>query len=849
VVQWTQGVIVTLSNSRIAHYEIQAQLGQGGAGTVYAARDTLLNRPVAIKVLNSSHPADRPLRELRTAAVLDHPGVVRIFETAEVDGQRFIAMELVPGQSLDAILRKGPLPLETALQYSTQILLALDAAHSAGVIHRDLKPSNIMVTPSGQVKIVDFGLAKVNAPLAALTVDATTSVDFSLLTTEGTLAGTLGYMAPEQAEGKPIDARCDIFAFGAVLYEMLTGQAAFQRDSPVATIVAIMSEQLARPPAVSASLWTVIDRSLRKNPGERWRSAADLKFALDMANTQIAAAVSGSGNSKSRRQFLLMSGAGAMGVAGAFLVGRRSIRSAVPSFEQLTFDSGEIINARLGRDGFSAYVSFRAAGSDDFEIHEIRFGTPFMKKMDLPPSHIQGLSVKNELALVLLKRPSSGVLARASLQGGPVKPLAEGVAWASWGPDGNALMAVRMNGPNVRLEYPLGSVIAEAESARGFPFQYANLNQDGTKVAYFAPGLHSATEQLMVLDLVESSHAARVLSSGWTFTSPLHWSPGNNEIWFCGARQGQHTCLGAHDLNGGERCLLEVPGKMVLHDVRRADGAALVASHDTKSSIRLFSIDHAEELEFPGDTLLGLSDDGATAMAGRRTAGSTNTTMFLFIKSNRTPIRLGECQAAALSPLGNLVAATVSQGNGQQIVIIPVGLGDTQDVTKSGFFCEQLSWFGDGKRLLATGKMAGQERRSFAISLGDRSYTPLTAPGTWAHFVSRDGQRLLTRNRGGETAIMDVGGRETRPINLPPGSNPLNWAENGNSLYVADWGDGAGGVAISRFDATSGKMLEQRKIENRGLITFPSITPDGKHVGFVSSQTNSALYLIQGLPG
>ena len=211
------------SGQVLGHFRIESQIGQGGMGAVYRAWDEKLQRTVAIKVLADgrlSNQASRQrfLREARAASALNHPGIVTIHEVASDDGFDFIAMELVEGESLDLRIPKKGLPLKQALDYAVQIATALAKAHAAGIIHRDLKPSNVMVTPEGRVKLLDFGLAR-----RVHTGDGSGST----MTRAGEIMGTPAYMSPEQAEGRPLDARSDIFSFGAVLYEMLAGGRAF----------------------------------------------------------------------------------------------------------------------------------------------------------------------------------------------------------------------------------------------------------------------------------------------------------------------------------------------------------------------------------------------------------------------------------------------------------------------------------------------------------------------------------------------------------------------------------------------------------------------------------------------
>jgi len=572
-----------------------------------------------------------------------------------------------------------------------------------------------------------------------------------------------------------------------------------------------------------------------------------LNFALEMAMAQGTPATRIE-NRQSRRRFLWWSaGLGAAAAAGAFVIGKRSVRVAVPRFEQLTFDAGDIMTARLGPDGSSAYVSFRPAGSELYEMYELQFGNRALKKLDLPPSYIEGLSSKGELALVLLKGSPPGVLARAPRQGGPVKPLADQTLYASWSPNGAELMAARTVGRKCRLEYPLGTVVDEADNARGYPFQYANLSRDGSKIAYFRGEAHARYEDLQLLDVPRAGSGPRVLSSGWTDTSPLHWTPNDGEIWFSGARPGTHAGLWSVDMQGREQCLMEAPGLLRLDDIRSTDQAALVSSAIETSLIR-FSGPNAE-FAVPGTWLVSISDDGTSMMAVEPLAGEGQShTIFLYAKGNKTPIRMGECQHAAMSCDGNFVAAARSRGNDQRLVIMPVGPGDVRDVTRSGFYCQSIRWFADGKRLLVAGNEAGRESQSFMLSLVDDSFVALTPPGTAGLIVSQDGKSLVIQNQAGERSILDLASGRTQPLHIDRDAVPLAWHADGKSILLADrWVNYFGAITIARVDVASGKMSTVQKIKGPGRVLFPVITPDGRYFGYTSVETNSTLYLVHGL--
>src|SRR5215470_2660440 len=277
------------AGDRLGPYEIVGAIGAGGMGEVYKARDTRLGREVAIKLLraeklSSPERIARFMQEARAASALNHSHIVTIHDIGADGGRDFIVMEYIKGRPLDQLIPPTGMPAGQLLRLAVQIADALSKAHAAGIIHRDLKPGNIMVTEEGDVKLLDFGLAKLTDTSETSEFDRTLTVQRAK-TEEGTIVGTLSYMSPEQTEGKKLDARSDIFSFGAVMYEMVTGRRAFAGGSSASTIAAILKEDPKPPreavPGVPAELDRIITRALRKDPMRRIQHMDDLKVALE----------------------------------------------------------------------------------------------------------------------------------------------------------------------------------------------------------------------------------------------------------------------------------------------------------------------------------------------------------------------------------------------------------------------------------------------------------------------------------------------------------------------------------------------------------------------------------------
>src|SRR5579864_7944117 len=278
-------------NQTILHYRITGRLGSGGMGVVYEAQDLNLGRRVALKflppeMLQDRIAVDRFLLEARTASALNHPNICTIYAVEKAENQTFIAMELLEGQSLDRKLGSGPLPLATLLDFAIQLADALDAAHSKGILHRDIKPANIFVTERGQIKVLDFGLAKLARPeLAMETVGATQdSLSPAHLTSPGATVGTIAYMSPEQARGEKLDPRTDLFSLGTVLYQMATGRLPFSGATSAVVFHALLELDPVPAQQVNSTLppkvQEIIEKLLEKDRDLRYQSAADLRGDL-----------------------------------------------------------------------------------------------------------------------------------------------------------------------------------------------------------------------------------------------------------------------------------------------------------------------------------------------------------------------------------------------------------------------------------------------------------------------------------------------------------------------------------------------------------------------------------------
>ncbi|HVE65970.1 MAG TPA: serine/threonine-protein kinase, partial [Thermoanaerobaculia bacterium] len=466
--------------TRLGPYEIVSPLGAGGMGEVYRARDTRLGREVAVKVLLPEVSGDDSRRrrfeqEARSASALNHPNIVTVYDVGSVDSTIYLAMELVEGRTLREMLADGALPSRKMLDVAVQVADGLAKAHDAGLVHRDLKPENLIVSKDGFVKILDFGLAKLTELTSSGGGSALQTMAGAPGTVPGTVMGTVGYMSPEQASGRDVDYRSDQFSLGSILYELATGQRAFQRNTGAETLTAIIREEPVpvgqANPRVPAPVRWIVERCLAKEPEERFAStkdlARDLRSLRDHLSETSASEAVAAPAARKRFPAWLAVGAALLVGAAAGIFGLRLFEGggAAPEgrLQRLTFRRGTILSARFAPDGRSIVYSAAWDGKPS-EIFTTRPESPESRALNLSPASLLAVSSAGELAIALGWRPvlgweSAGTLARVSLEGGAPREILENVSEADWAPDGKELAIVRDAGPMRRLEYPIGKVL------------------------------------------------------------------------------------------------------------------------------------------------------------------------------------------------------------------------------------------------------------------------------------------------------------------------------------------------------------------------------------------------------
>jgi len=448
-------------------------------GVVWLARDLKLGRTVALKVLRPGAPHDRERRkrfaqEARAASALNHPNIVTIYEIDTFEGVDFIAMERVQGKPLDELIGRRGLSTGQVLKLATQVASALDAAHAAGIIHRDLKPANIIVSESGVVKVLDFGLAKLTEPGANLVnteiadTDTQNEPGSPLLTAQGVVLGTAAYMSPEQATGKPLDVRTDIFSFGAVLYEMITGQRAFPGDSAVATMASLVSDepQLVRQlaPETPHDLERIVTRCLRKDPARRFQGAADLRVALEElreehdSGTLQAFAQEGASRRPGFSWLLAMLSIGMLAGVGFAWWKLLTPRAQTPrELTRLTSDPGLTGFPTISPDGkLLAYATDRATGRDlDLWVQQLPTGEPVRLTQQDVDEYEPAFSPDGSRIAFRSEKDGGGVYIMSALGGEP-RLLAGNGRSPAFSPDGK-LLAYAVGSPGVGATFAFGA--------------------------------------------------------------------------------------------------------------------------------------------------------------------------------------------------------------------------------------------------------------------------------------------------------------------------------------------------------------------------------------------------------
>lgn len=857
-------------------YRIEAKLGAGGMGVVYKAVDTRLGRPAAIKILSTAAVnADRERRfvqEAKTASSLNHPNIVTIYDidTQEIDGQpvQYIAMEFVAGDTLDRLIGRTGLPTRDLLKYAVQIADALAAAHAAGIVHRDLKPSNVIVTAQGLVKILDFGLAKLAGPLEeSNSADAyaeTMHGEGSPLTEEGMILGTVAYMSPEQADGKKVDSRSDIFSFGSVLYEMATGQRAFSGGSKLSSLSAVLykdpqpaSQTTANVPA---ELDRIILRCLKKDPERRWQTMADVKVALEELRDEMELSnfslkpttprppgIPANPQARTRRTGLWVVAAvlcgGLLGFGSRISYEHWFSRPPVPpSFQRLTFRRGDVTSAKFAPGDTVVYsAEWDGAPSTLFSAQP---GTREARALELPTAKVLAISPRGEMA-ILLGGEDVGTLARVPYGGGAPRQVLEGVSGADWSPDGDSLAVVRALNGKFRVEYPIGTVLYETDKR---PPQTPRVSADGKLVAFFDFDAEIGDYALCVVGV---NHPRQVLSRGWRSIGSLNWSPDNHEIWFSGGQPGADPALYAVNLSGEQRLVSQTGGIIVMQDVAH-DGRVLLSTVNSRLGI-LYTPPNGTQRDLAwldSSLLYEVSNDAASILFVELSNGQGRNSAIYLRKTDGSPaVQLGFGNRPSLSPDGKWVACIRRIGDRSSLMLLPTGPGESQYPKIDNIRFDGVEWFPDNKRVLFTGNENGHATRTWMYDPETNKTTPLTPEGTRGTRVSPDGKWFVTVDPQ-KLILSPIGSGDSKTIaDLQPSQSVVRWSGDGRYLFLQRREPGS--IEITRFEVATHRREPWLvvKVPEPGAQFFGPLTlsADGKACGTTFQRDLANLFLVTGL--
>jgi serine/threonine protein kinase/DNA-binding beta-propeller fold protein YncE len=873
----------------ISHYRVIEKLGGGGMGVVYKAEDTRLGRFVALKFLPDEVGRQLPVldrfrREARAASALNHPNICTVYDVGEEDGRAYLAMEYLEGQTLKHRIDGRPLPTDFVLDLGIQIADALDAAHGKGIVHRDIKPANIFITKTRQVKLLDFGLAKID-PRRDLNATAAEET-LKDLTSPGSALGTVAYMSPEQARGEELDGRTDLFSLGATLYETTTGKQAFDGNTSAVIFESILNRN--PPPAnqlnhdLPPQFERILDRSLEKDRDLRYQSAAEmraemkiLKRTLDSQRTGAAQAppVSSGGSSVAAppalpptaetappsgglRPYAIVAAASALlaGLAIGWFLHAAHSHTDPPINRQLTFRRGMVRSARFTPNGQSVVYGAAWEGKPT-ELFITSPESPQSRSLQRPGDELMSISSSGEIALLTKVNVTgtwtqAGTLARMPINGGDPRDIVDGVQWADWSPDGKQLAIVRDMGGRNRLEYPIGKVIHETPGWISHP----RISPDGERVAFLEhPQMGDDAGSVHVIDRQGTD---KTLGDTFLSVQGVAWAPGGKQIWFTGSvNEGSGHSLDAVTLSGHTRIVARVPATLQLEDIWQ-DGKVLLARQGWRRELSGQIAGMSKEQDFswldysfPAE----LSGDGKRLLFDEEgVGGGANYSVYLRKTAEDSAVRLGDGEAVTLSPDGKWVLA-LTMSSPAQLILLPSGAGDAQQITHDNLYHNWARWLPDSQGIVFTAKQEGHGARIYLQKSITGQATPVTPEGIDPLVIalSPDGTQVAGVGPDGLGYLYSLTGGATKTVpGFLAGEQPIEWSANGKFLYV--YRPGEFPAKVYELDLATGKRTLWRSLapaDPAGVSQIGPIvmTPDGSSFIYGYHRTLSELYLVEGL--
>ena len=876
----------------LTHYEILGPLGAGGMGEVYRARDIRLDREVAIKVLPDELADDeerlrRFEREAKTLAALNHTNVAGIHGVDQVDDVCFLALELVPGEDLATRLSRGPLPVDEAIDVCRQIAEGLEAAHETGVVHRDLKPANVRITPEGLVKILDFGLAKPIHPTATQEGTSSAESDSFLVTQEGLVLGTPTYMSPEQARGKPVDRRTDIWAFGCVLYECLTGKRAFEGEAFGDLIAAILEHEVdlaALPRATPPHVRGLLQRALTKDPRRRLRDIGEARWALESPERELAAfdrvqAVgsrsSGAGNLA--RWLGAVAVVGAIAASGGWWLG---VRGRAPAeswsrFTQLTDLEGAETSPALSPDGKSfAYVS-RTAGSWDIYVQRVGGRTRTAVAVDPERDEAWPAFSPDGTQIAYNEADEEGGIWITGATGESARRLTDFGFNPTWSPDGDRIAFATGEIDDPYARGGVTSTLWVAPVAGGAPVQVSET--DALQPAWSPSGARIAVwmteggQRDLATVSVEDGEARVLLDDAPLDWAPT-WSPDGTSLFFASDRGGSMGLwrLAIDEATGESHGAPElVVGGLetsVALPSLSADGSVLAFRSETVT-VNPFVIPFDPETEVAGRPRelirragklipTGVSPDGEWLALFN--LGETQEDLFLARTDGSELRRLTDDPARdrgpQFSPDGSLVTFMSNRGgtyavysirtDGSALTLLAEGGGE------KGEGVNNVSFEPGGERLLATtfDGFAVLARPPWPVDVDKaervaeiRFPAGALAVSSW----SPDGRKLagLITNETGDRAgigVFDLTTGEARQLGADRLGGKIGWLPDSQRIIFLSNGE----LVTTDVDSGERRVISVELPLPPGLAVL-AVAPDGTALYYGAERVESNIWIVE----